>query len=69
MPVVGVDRFEDRAACHMISHMTELMLAAISVIWAIGQPVVGPPIHRHDKVSTPADLADRTSPRSAGART
>jgi uncharacterized protein len=33
MPTVGVDRFEDRAARHMISHTMEMMLAAMSVIW------------------------------------
>ena len=33
MPTVGVDRFEDRAARHMISHTMEMMLAALSVIW------------------------------------
>jgi uncharacterized protein len=33
MPTGGVDRFEDRAARHMISHTTEMMLAAMSVIW------------------------------------
>ncbi len=33
MPTVGVDRFESRAAKHIISHTIEMMLAAISVIW------------------------------------
>ena len=33
MPTVGVDRFEDRAARHMISHTMEMMLAAMAVIW------------------------------------
>jgi len=33
MPTVGVDRFEDCAARHMISHTMEMMLAATSVIW------------------------------------
>jgi Amidohydrolase len=34
MPTVGVDRFEkDRAARHMISHMMEMMLAAMAVVW------------------------------------
>ena len=33
MPTVGVDRFEDRAARHMISHTMEMMLAAMSMIW------------------------------------
>jgi predicted TIM-barrel fold metal-dependent hydrolase len=33
MPTVGVDRFDDRAARHMISHTMEMMLAAMSVIW------------------------------------
>jgi hypothetical protein len=35
MPTVGVDRFEDRAARHMISHTMEMMLAAMSVIWGV----------------------------------
>jgi hypothetical protein len=30
----GVDRFDDRAVRHMISHTMEVMLAAMSVIWA-----------------------------------
>ena len=30
MPTVGVDRFEDRAARHMISHTMEMMLAAVT---------------------------------------
>lgn len=33
MPTAGVDRFEDRAARHMISHTMEMMLAAMSIIW------------------------------------
>ena len=33
MPTVGVDRFQDHAARHMISHTMEMMLAATSVIW------------------------------------
>ncbi len=36
MPVVGVDRFEDRAVRHVISHMLEMMLAAMRVIWGSG---------------------------------
>src|SRR5262249_23596019 len=35
MPTVGVDRFADRAARHMISHTMEMMLAALSVIWGV----------------------------------
>jgi hypothetical protein len=38
MPAFGVDRFEDRAARHMISHIMEMMLAAISVICALYRP-------------------------------
>ena len=33
MPQVGVDRFENRGARHIISHTMEMMLAAMSVIW------------------------------------
>jgi uncharacterized protein len=43
MPAVGVDRFEDRAARHMISHTMEMMLAAMSVIW-------GGVCERHPKI-------------------
>ena len=34
MPTVGIDRFEGRAAKHIISHTMEMMLACLSVIWA-----------------------------------
>jgi uncharacterized protein len=34
MRAVGIDWFEDRAACHMISHTMEMMLGAMSVIWS-----------------------------------
>src|SRR5213593_3479031 len=43
MPQVGVDRFENRGARHIISHTMEMMLAAMSVIW---EGVCG----RHPKV-------------------
>jgi predicted TIM-barrel fold metal-dependent hydrolase len=43
MPTVGVDRFEDRAARHMISHTMEMMLAAMAVIW-------GGVVDRHPKL-------------------
>src|SRR5213080_1655380 len=33
MPTVGVDRFEGRAAKHIISHTMEMMLACLAVIW------------------------------------
>jgi predicted TIM-barrel fold metal-dependent hydrolase len=33
MPTVGVDRFDDRAAKHIVSHTMEMMLAAMSMIW------------------------------------
>ena len=33
MPTVGVDRFEGRAAKHIVSHTMERMLAALAVIW------------------------------------
>jgi predicted TIM-barrel fold metal-dependent hydrolase len=33
MPQVGVDRFKNRGARHIISHTMEMMLAAMSVIW------------------------------------
>ena len=33
MATVGVDRFEGRAARHIISHTMEMMLACLSVIW------------------------------------
>src|SRR4051794_13087590 len=33
MPTVGVDRFEGRAAKHIVSHTMEMMLAALAVIW------------------------------------
>src|SRR5207248_209033 len=34
MPTVGVDRFEGRAAKHIISHTMEMMLACLAVIGA-----------------------------------
>ncbi len=43
MPTVGVDRFEGRAAQHIISHTMEMMLACMSVIW-------GGVCERHPKV-------------------
>lgn len=33
MPTVGVDRFDGRAAKHIISHTMEMMLACMSLIW------------------------------------
>ena len=33
MPTVGIDRFQGRAAQHIISHTMEMMLAALSMIW------------------------------------
>jgi len=33
MPTVGIDRFEGRAAKHIISHTMEMMLACLSMIW------------------------------------
>jgi predicted TIM-barrel fold metal-dependent hydrolase len=33
MPTVGIDRFEGRAAKHIVSHTMEMMLAALSMIW------------------------------------
>ena len=33
MPTVGIDRFEGRAAKHIISHTMEMMLACLAVIW------------------------------------
>jgi len=33
MPTAGIDRFEGRAARHIISHTMEMMLAAMSMIW------------------------------------
>jgi len=33
MPTVGIDRFEGRAAQHIISHTMEMMLACLAVIW------------------------------------
>jgi predicted TIM-barrel fold metal-dependent hydrolase len=33
MPTVGIDRFEGRAAQHIISHTMEMMLACMAVIW------------------------------------
>jgi uncharacterized protein len=43
MPTVGVDRFEGRAAKHIISHTMEMMLACLAVIW-------GGVCERHPKV-------------------
>jgi predicted TIM-barrel fold metal-dependent hydrolase len=43
MPTVGIDRFEGRAAQHIISHTMEMMLACMSVIW-------GGVCERHPKV-------------------
>jgi len=39
MPQVGVDRFETRGRGHIISHTMEMMLAAMSVIWAGVRPL------------------------------
>ena len=33
MPQVGMDRFEERGARHIITHTMEMMLACMSVIW------------------------------------
>jgi uncharacterized protein len=33
MPTVGIDRFQGRAAQHIISHTMEMMLACLSMIW------------------------------------
>ncbi len=33
MPTVGIDRFEGRAARHIVSHTMEMMLACLAVIW------------------------------------
>ena len=33
MPTVGIDRFESRAARHIVSHTMEMMLACLAVIW------------------------------------
>ena len=33
MPTVGIDRFDGRAAQHIISHTMEMMLACLAVIW------------------------------------
>ena len=43
MPTVGIDRFEGRAAQHIISHTIEMMLACMSVIW-------GGVCERHPKI-------------------
>ena len=43
MPTVGVDRFEGRAAKHIISHTMEMMLACLAVIW-------GGVCERHPKI-------------------
>jgi hypothetical protein len=56
VPTVGVDRFEDRAARHMISHTMEMMLAAMSVIWGV---VVEPHPKRAAAGSRPGSRMDR----------
>src|ERR1044071_5520528 len=33
MPTVGIDRFEGRAAQHIVSHTMEMMLVCLAVIW------------------------------------
>jgi uncharacterized protein len=43
MPTVGIDRFEGRAARHIVSHTMEMMLACLAVIW-------GGVCERHPKV-------------------
>src|SRR5258708_19403934 len=43
MRTVGVDRFNGRAAQHIISHTMEMMLAAMSMIW-------GGVVERHPKL-------------------
>jgi predicted TIM-barrel fold metal-dependent hydrolase len=43
MPTVGIDRFERRAAKHIISHTMEMMLACLSMIW-------GGVVERHPKL-------------------
>ena len=43
MPTVGIDRFEGRAAKHIISHTMEMMLACLSMIW-------GGVVERHPKL-------------------
>ncbi|HEY1299316.1 MAG TPA: amidohydrolase family protein [Stellaceae bacterium] len=43
MPTVGIDRFDGRAAQHIISHTMEMMLACMSVIW-------GGVCERHPKI-------------------
>jgi uncharacterized protein len=43
MPTVGVDRFESRAAKHIVSHTMEMMLACLAVIW-------GGVCQRHPKI-------------------
>jgi predicted TIM-barrel fold metal-dependent hydrolase len=43
MPTAGIDRFEGRAAKHIISHTMEMMLASLSIIW-------GGVVERHPKL-------------------
>jgi predicted TIM-barrel fold metal-dependent hydrolase len=43
MPTVGIDRFEGRAARHIVSHTMEMMLACLAVIW-------GGVCERHPKI-------------------
>ena len=43
MPTVGIDRFESRAARHIVSHTMEMMLACLAVIW-------GGVCERHPKI-------------------
>jgi len=43
MPTVGIDRFEGRAAKHIVSHTMEMMLACLSMIW-------GGVVERHSKL-------------------
>jgi hypothetical protein len=43
MPMVGIDRFDGRAAKHIISHTMEMMLACLSMFWGGG-------VERHPKL-------------------
>src|ERR1700757_1681603 len=43
MPQVGIDRFEERGARHIITHTMEMMLACMAVIW-------GGVCERHPKI-------------------
>jgi uncharacterized protein len=43
MPTVGIDRFEGRAAKHIVSHTMEMMLVCLAVIW-------GGVCERHPKI-------------------